>query len=135
MGEDTPHDRLIAALEAIAAAARDNARRNEAIMRRAGRLRDLLDDEVTVAEVMRREPGPPIVELLSANLATLQDAGATLRGVQAETLRAEGLTMAEIADLFGVTRQRVSSLLRASRRRAREGGALDGQVKPDAGTK
>ncbi len=102
-------------------------------MRRAGRLLDLLDDEVTVAELMRREPGPPIVELLSANLAMLKDAGATLRGVQAEALRAEGLTMAEIADLFGVTRQRVSSLLRASRRRAREGGALDGQVDPTLG--
>ncbi|MBY5162763.1 sigma factor-like helix-turn-helix DNA-binding protein [Salsipaludibacter albus] len=117
MDDDSPHDRLVAALEAIQAVAEDNTQRNDAIQRRAQRLLDQLDADVSVAELMRREPGPRIVELVSANLASLQDSGAHLRGVQAEALREEGLTMAEIADLFGVTRQRVSSLLAAARRR------------------
>ena len=117
MTQDTPRTRLAHALEEIAEAAGDNIARNEAIQRRAVRLLEQLDEDLPLAELMRQEPGPPIVELLSANLATLSDAGATLRGTQAQALRAEGLTMEEIADLFGVTRQRVSSLLAAARRR------------------
>lgn len=117
MTQDTPRARLALALDEIAVAAAENIERNEAIRRRAVSLLGQLDDDVPLVELMRREPGPPIVELLSANLATLSDAGAALRGTQAQVLRAEGLTMEEIAGLFGVTRQRVSSLLAAARRR------------------
>lgn len=118
MTDDAPRTRLAAALAEIAAAAAENIRRNEAIRGRAQRLLEQLDDDVPLADLMRREPGPRIVELLSANLATLSESGAALRGVQAEALRAEGLTMEQIAELFGVTRQRVSSLLNAARNRA-----------------
>lgn len=117
MTDDSPRTRFAAALEEIAAAAAENIERNEAIRGRALRLLEHVEGDVPLADLMRREPGPPIVELLSANLATLSESGSALRGVQAEALRAEGLTMEQIGELFGVTRQRVSSLLIASRRR------------------
>ncbi len=118
MTEAEPRDRLAAALVEMAGAADDNIQRSDAIRGRALRLLEQIDGDVPLADLMRRESGPRIVELLSANLATLSEAGATLRGTQAEALRAEGLTMEQIADLFGVTRQRVSALLQASRSRA-----------------
>lgn len=98
MTQDSPRTRLAAALEEIAAAAADDIERNEAIRRRAQRLIDEVEGDMPLADLMRREPGPPIVELLSANLATLSESGADLRGVQAEALRAEGLTMEQIAE-------------------------------------
>jgi predicted transcriptional regulator len=42
------------------------------------------------------------------------DAGSKFRRVHARALYEEGLTMDEIAALFGVTRQRVSAVLRKS---------------------
>jgi len=55
------------------------------------------------------------VELTRDNLATLVEAGSRLRRAEAHALHAEGMTMEQIAELFGVTRQRVSALLRSDR--------------------
>jgi transcriptional regulator len=44
-------------------------------------------------------------------MANLETAGAEFRAAEALALRAEGLTIEAIADLFGVTRQRISALL------------------------
>jgi predicted transcriptional regulator len=44
-------------------------------------------------------------------LATLSGSGGALRRAEARALYAEGLSMDKIADVFGVSRQRVSSLL------------------------
>ena len=50
--------------------------------------------------------------MITENIDTLHGIGARLRAAQAQALRDEGLTIAAIADLFGVTRQRVSALLK-----------------------
>ena len=49
------------------------------------------------------------------NLVALVDAGSRLRRAEARALHVEGMTMEQIADLFGVTRQRVSALLKRDR--------------------
>ncbi len=51
--------------------------------------------------------------MISATLSQLADAGSRWRRAEARALHAEGLSMDVIAQLFGVTRQRVSSLLKA----------------------
>jgi hypothetical protein len=71
---------------------------------------------LTYAEIAEREQRPFLVELLTMNLAALQSAGNVLRTVTARALRDEGLTMDRIAELFGVSRQRVSALLRPTPR-------------------
>ena len=63
---------------------------------------------------------PPIVELVSRMTEHLVRAGSRLRRAQARALHEEGATMEEIAQLFGVTRQWVSALLRASQSEAGE---------------
>jgi DNA-directed RNA polymerase sigma subunit (sigma70/sigma32) len=64
------------------------------------------------SDIVPTEDKPLVVELLSANLDRLSSAGSRLRRAQAKALHDEGLTMEQIAALFGVTRQRVSALLK-----------------------
>ena len=105
-------DRLLDALDDIDIAAAENVERSRAIQKRARVLRRRLRAGESLAEVVHDEEPPRIVELLSTNMATLETAGAELRAAQALALRAEGLTIEAIADLFGVTRQRISALLK-----------------------
>ena len=62
-----------------------------------------------------------IVRLLTESSAALDTAGANVRRAEAEALYAEGLTMEQIAENFGVTRQRVSALLNKGPKSQRPG--------------
>ena len=104
--------RLMDALADIETAAADNAERSLEVQRRASELRERLAEGEALVELVRDEESPRTVELLSTNMATLETAGAELRAAKALALRADGLTIEEIADLFGVTRQRISALLK-----------------------
>ena len=57
-------------------------------------------------------PGPTLVVRLSQLQQRLTDAASRLRRAQARHLHREGLSTERIAELFGVTRQRISALLR-----------------------
>jgi hypothetical protein len=104
--------RLIVALEAIESAAADNAVRSVAVCERAAQIRHRISAGEPLVEVVEGEQAPRIVELLSANMATLETAGTELRVAEALALREHGLTIEAIASLFGVSRQRISALLR-----------------------
>jgi transcriptional regulator len=104
--------RLVAALHEMERAAADNIERSREIQRRAHLLRRRLEAGGSLVELVRAEAPPRTVELVSSNMTTLETAGAELRAAQALALRAEGLTIESIADLFGVSRQRISALLR-----------------------
>jgi predicted XRE-type DNA-binding protein len=105
-------DRLINALADMEAAAGDNVERSLEVQRRAMELRGRLEAGASLVDLVQDEEEPRVVELLSTNMATLETAGAELRAAQALALRAEGLTIEAIAELFGVTRQRISALLK-----------------------
>ena len=60
---------------------------------------------------MAAEERPLIITKLVEITDRLHEAGGKVRRAEAEQLRAEGRTHQEIAELFGVTRQRVSQLL------------------------
>ena len=108
-----PHlTRLVSALADIETAADDNVERSLEIQRRARVLRQRLEAGEQLVPLIRSEQSPRVVELLSTNMVTLETAGAELRAAQALALRSEGLTIETIAQLFGVTRQRISALLR-----------------------
>ena len=63
-------------------------------------------------EIVSAESRPLVVESISAVLATLARAGSAFRREQAHALQGEQVSINRIAALFGVTRQRISALLR-----------------------
>lgn len=63
-------------------------------------------------DLVTGEARPLIVERISTVLASLSAAGHTWRREQAAALQAEQVSINRIAALFGVTRQRISALLK-----------------------
>ena len=105
-------ERLIAALLEIEAGAAENVDRSREIQRRVKFLRKRLQAGDDLVNLVEREEPPRVVELISSNMTVLETAGSELRAAQALALRSEGLTIEAIAELFGVTRQRISALLK-----------------------
>lgn len=103
---------LSKALKGIDAATRENVKRSIAIQKRVEWMQERLAEGVTPSELIREEPRPPMVEMVTMNIEALQSLGSRLRQAEARALRADGVTMEEIAQLFGVTRQRISALLK-----------------------
>jgi hypothetical protein len=63
-------------------------------------------------EIVSAEQRPLIVEQISNAMSSLSTAGGQWRREQAAALSAENVSINRIAALYGVTRQRVSALLR-----------------------
>ena len=111
MAEDT----FLEALTALESTLADNQQRTTLIRRRIAQLRRLRSQGAPYAEIVSTGDGPLIVQLLTDSSAALDISGARVRRAEARALYAEGLTMDQIAERFGVTRQRVSALLRKTR--------------------
>lgn len=113
MSEPDPElERLLAALDDLETAARDNMERSRRLQQRAHSLRSRLRAGEDLAQLVEVEERPRMVEMISTNMATLETAGAEFRAAEALALRSRGLTIEAIAVLFGVTRQRISALLK-----------------------
>lgn len=67
----------------------------------------------SLPDIVENESRPLIPTLITENIEALQEVGSRLRKVEAAALREHGYTMDRIADLHGVTRQRISALLRS----------------------
>lgn len=109
---DDPFLDALTALEEVLA---DNTRRETLIKRRIARLRRSRAKGLPYTESVHGEDGPLIVQLLTESATALDTCGANVRRTEAQALHAEGMTMEQIAERFGVTRQRVSALLRTAR--------------------
>jgi hypothetical protein len=107
-------DPVLTALEELLSVLRETADRNRAVVNRADAIRRFREGGHRYSDIVPMEERPLIVELLTQNLRELSDASSNFRKVEAQAMYSEGLTMAEIADLFGVTRQRIAALLRPS---------------------
>jgi len=105
-------DPVLEALADLGKALDGNEARMWAIRARIAHIVKARAEGRTYREIVGTEERPLIVELATGNLASLMDAGSRLRKAEARALYEEGLTMAAIAELFGVTRQRISELLR-----------------------
>lgn len=66
----------------------------------------------TWLDIVSGESRPLVVESISSVLGALSTAGHAWRRDQAAALQAENVSINRIAALFGVTRQRISALLR-----------------------
>jgi hypothetical protein len=110
--DDTPPDEMLDALSDLVAVLEENSRRNREMIARARRIERLRQRGLPYSEIVEGQPRPLIVELLTENFDALRTAGGRLRRMEAQALHDEGLTMDRIAELFGVTRQRISRLLK-----------------------
>lgn len=111
----TDRDRLLEALVGIEAALAENVERSVEIQRRVLHFHEQLNQGGSVKALVGGESPPWTVEMLTTNMAVLETVGSEFRANLAHALRAEGLTIEAIANLFGVTRQRISALLRQHR--------------------
>jgi hypothetical protein len=109
--------RLVKVLRQLDDMAQANIDRSQQIKARIHHLLTRLEAGADLTDIVEAEPPPRIPTLITANIEALHDVGATLRKAEAAALRTHGYTMAQIAELFGVTRQRISMLLRDETRR------------------
>lgn len=114
MGQRKPPDPVLDALEDLRVALDANLAAAGEIRRRIDRLVAARGEGRSYRDIVTNEPRPLIVELVTGKLDRLATVGSKLRRAEAAALHDEGLTMDAIADLFGVTRQRVSALLKAA---------------------
>jgi hypothetical protein len=108
-GPDDAADRALVALVAeidVVVAELERAR-ERALQLQEERRRGRSWEEIVVAEER-----PLIVEQISSAMASLSTVGGQWRREQAAALSAEDVRINRIAALYGVTRQRVSALLR-----------------------
>ena len=103
---------LIKVLRQLDDMAQANIDRSHQIKARIHYLLTRLEAGEGLTEIIETETPPRIPTLITANIEALHDVGATLRKAEAAALRAHGYTMDQIAQLFGVTRQRISALLK-----------------------
>lgn len=105
---------FVDALRELSVAAQENIDRWQLVKVRSDHLLSELAGGASLVELVEAEQRPRIVELITENIANLETVGGAVRRSQAEALRAHGLTLAAIGDLFGVSRQRVSELLNSN---------------------
>jgi predicted transcriptional regulator len=108
-------DEVLHALDGLVETLNNNIAASETVVKRAGLIREMRDRGLAYREIADAIGEPLIIQLATDNLDRLRLSGAQLRQAQAAALYDEGLTMEQIANLFGVSRQRVSALLRANR--------------------
>lgn len=106
------HDAAVTALRALDAALGASIEDLTAARERITRLMAARSQGKTWHEVVTAEGHPLVVESLTSVLDRLSAVGSRFRRAQAQALHSEGLSMERVAMLFGVTRQRVSALLR-----------------------
>ena len=109
MAGGDPFDRALRDLERVLDA---NARRMAQIKRRIAEIRRQRSAGRSYREIVEAAKGNLSVQLITEATQALDEFGARVRRAEASALYSEGMTMEEIAKKFGVTRQRVSALLR-----------------------
>jgi DNA-directed RNA polymerase specialized sigma24 family protein len=111
----TSEDAFLRALDGLEAALEENTRRSTAMKRRIAQIRRQRSRGATWADIVSAETPPLIVQLVTDSSRALDEHGGRVRRTEVLALHDEGMTMEQIAAKFGVTRQRVSSLLREAR--------------------
>lgn len=108
-------DAFLRALTELEQVIAENDRRAALIKKRMARIRKARARGLPYSDTVSNEDGPLIVHLLTESSTALDTSGANVRRAEAQALYDEGMTMDQIAERFGVTRQRVSALLRKAR--------------------
>ena len=133
MAGGDPFDRALRDLERALNA---NARRMAQIKRRIAEIRRQRSAGRSYREIVEATKGDLSVQLITEATQSLDEFGARVRRTEALALYDEGMTMEGIAKKFGVTRQRVSALLReAGGERAGNSGRAHRRTNARAGAR
>ncbi len=107
-------DPTLLALEELVAAAEEVTRMTAHVTARAAHIRSRRLEGLPYRQIVADENLPLIAALLTGNIQRLEAAGTRFRQAEARALHDEGMTMEEIGRLFGLTRQRISTLIRGA---------------------
>ena len=107
-------DDVVEALNQLVAALERNKARIDQAIERAAVLCEERRTGRSWKEILDDEGRPVVIAIIGENLDEIYTAGGRFRRVLAKQLYDEGLSMEQVARVFGVTRQRVSALLRGS---------------------
>jgi hypothetical protein len=107
-------DEVLEAIEFVVQALTENLSRTAVALERAVQIREQRLAGRTYTEIYEHSDRPLLVEILTTNVLELHDVGHRLRTAQAWALRQEGLSTQRIAQLYGVSRQRVMALLKSA---------------------
>jgi hypothetical protein len=107
-----PDDPTLLALEELVRAAEEMRGATALVIARAAVIRRSRQQGLPYREIVHSGDGPLIAELLTDSIRRYQAAGTRFRYAEARALQAEGLTLEQIGQLFGLTRQRIAAILR-----------------------
>lgn len=108
-------DEVMVALDALLEALDANIELAKRCRRRARHLRKERRRGRAYRDIVPAGEEPLIVQVMRENLGRLGAAASQLQHAEAAALYAEGMTMDQIGQLFGVTHQRVSAMLKRAR--------------------
>jgi hypothetical protein len=106
------HEEFLTALRDLERALEDTVRHVELMKARTQEILESAAAGHPLRDSVPLEQRPVLVQLLTQTTELLQSYGNRVRITEAKALYSEGMTMDQIARLFGVSRQRVSTLLR-----------------------
>ena len=102
---------VLAALEDLADAADDITAIARLIREYAPQIEEGRAQRMSYRDIVAAAPRPLIGAVLTDAIARFEAAGTRYRQAHGRVLQSEGMTLQEIAALWGLTRQRVSELL------------------------
>ncbi len=111
-GTASTSDEVLRALNELESVLRENAESERLLFQRIAEVRLARENGKEWKSILAAEDDPGTVQLVSAVLRRQSEASGYLRRSLVVALRAEGQSIPSIANLFGVTHQRVSNLLR-----------------------
>jgi DNA-directed RNA polymerase sigma subunit (sigma70/sigma32) len=112
LGGSADRAAFLDALRRLKRALDENIDRAERMKRRIVELQSACATGRPISEMLPEQETQSIPQMLSQSGEALQEHGTRLRRAKAQVLHREGMTMEGVARRFGVTRQRVSVLLR-----------------------
>jgi hypothetical protein len=105
-------DAVLVALDDLVRAAEQMAQTITLVTTRAAEIRTCRQEGLSWRAIVGGEDSALIAGMLTETIARFEAAGTRFRQAEARALHQEGMTMEQIAELFRLTRQRVSVLLR-----------------------
>lgn len=103
---------MVRALDDVAEAADETALDQQRLARRARSMTRQSRSGSSWLEILQRERQPGLLVLMTRSARRLHEVSARFRPVFGKALVDEGVSTRQVARMFGVTRQRISAMLR-----------------------